>query len=89
MSKDGENENMNGKTIATIVGTIAGAAFSEGGRKFLCGTYSDGSPRSLSDALNGEIYSPKEREKKIKKYKKSKKKNKKKGKNSFDSRFRL
>lgn len=42
--------------------------------KFLCGTYTDGSVRSLSDCLSGEIISPSD---KLKAAKKKKKKNKK------------
>lgn len=65
------------KDVAKIIGTIGSIVISKEGRKFLCGTYADGSPRSLKDALNGEIYSPKEKDKKLKKHKKAKKKNKK------------
>ena len=31
--------------------------------EFLCGTYADGSKRSLSDAIHGEFLSPKQRKK--------------------------
>ena len=78
MKERKEDTDMNLKKITAAVTAIAGVAFSEGGRKFLCGTYSDGTPRSLSDALSGEIYSPEEREKKLKKLEKSKKKKQKK-----------
>lgn len=44
--------------------------------KFLCGTYSDGTIRSLIDSLNGEYKSPKERAKKKKAKHKAKKKKK-------------
>lgn len=36
-------------------------------QSFLCGTYSDGSPRSLPDAISGEILSPKQKRRKQKK----------------------
>lgn len=81
-----EKDNMKIETAAKIAGVIAGAVFSESGRKFLCGTYSDGTPRSLQDALNDEIYSPEERKKQLKKMKKKKKKSKKK---KYDGTFRL
>lgn len=45
-------------------------------RKTLFGEYTDGSARSLSDCLDGEILSPKERKKYTSKKKKSKKKKK-------------
>ena len=57
---------------------------------FLCGQYSDGTPRSLPDALNDELYSPQQKknkaynENKKKKHKKKKKKNKKKTKHIVD-----
>mgnify|MGYP003496773446 CR=1 FL=1 len=55
-------------------------------QKFLCGSYSDGSPRSLPDALNDELLSPKQRQNKkaVKKHKKKYKKNKKKKSVTFD-----
>lgn len=39
---------------------------SEEGKKFLCGTYTDGTPRSLIDAWNDEILSPKSRDIRLK-----------------------
>lgn len=48
-------------------------------QKLVLGTYSDGATRSISDALDDEIYSPKQRGKAIKRNKKrNKKKNRKK-----------
>lgn len=44
----------------------------------LCGKYSDGSNRNISDAVNGEYYSPKQKEKALSKKKKKKNKKKKK-----------
>lgn len=40
------------------------------------GKYSDGSPRSIPDALDGEFMSPKEKKKELKKITKRKKKRK-------------
>ena len=51
-----------GKMIAdTIIGITEGLVSSENVQKFLCGTYSDGTPRSLPDALNDELYSPQQK----------------------------
>lgn len=36
------------------------------GKRFICGTYTDGTPRSLQDAWNDEIMSPATREKRMK-----------------------
>lgn len=45
-------------------------------QKMVLGTYSDGSVRSIPDAIDGEIYSPKQKGKAIKRNnKKNKKKN--------------
>ena len=78
------NEDNKIATFAKVAGTVAGIVTSDAGKKFLCGTYSDGSPRSLADALNGEIRSPEDREKMMKKIKKAKKKSKKKKKKMKD-----
>lgn len=64
--------------IDTIVGITDGLLGSEKVQKFLCGHYSDGSPRSLPDALNDELYSPQQKKNKNKNDKKKNKKNKKK-----------
>lgn len=48
-------------------------------QKIIFGKYSDGSPRNLTDALEGEVYSPHQKDKMEKKHKKNKKKKKKKG----------
>lgn len=45
-------------------------------QKMICGQYSDGSPRSIPDAINGELMSPKEKKKELKKISKRKKKRK-------------
>lgn len=47
-----------GKKAADYCGT-------DDGKKMIFGTYTDGSPRSLVDAWNDEIMSPKSREKRI------------------------
>lgn len=72
--------------------TVAEAALSEKGQRFLCGTYSNGKTRSVVDALRDEYISPKDRENwekkkaaKKKKKNKNKKKKKKKNKDYFDS----
>lgn len=89
MAKGEDEKDMSVQKVAAIVGTIGTALFSEGGRKFLCGTYADGTPRSVSDALSGEIYSPEERNKKFEKYVKNKKKSKKKGKKKKNKPYRI
>lgn len=68
------------KTIGSIVHQISDVALSSKGQQFLCGTYSDGKPRSFVDAMRDEYVSPKDRERweKQKKKKKKKKKGKKK-----------
>lgn len=60
---------------------------SSGGQKFICGTYSNGKPRSVVDALRDEIISPKDRERweKKKKQKRKNAKKKKKGKKQKNS----
>ena len=79
-----------GKIIVdTIVSVTDGLLGSEKVQKFLCGQYSDGTPRSLPDALNDELYSPEQKkiknrnEEHKKKKKKKKKKNKKKKKDIY------
>ena len=67
------------KTIATVIQTIGSLAQSKKVQKLVLGSYSDGSPRSIADMIDGEILSPKDREKYNKpKKKKNKKKHKKK-----------
>lgn len=43
-------------------------------QKMVFGTYSDGKPRSLFDAINGEVLSPKQKREKLYKKRKSGKK---------------
>ena len=43
-------------------------------QEFICGTYADGTPRNIFDAVNEEYLSPKQKAK-VKKKKKKKKKN--------------
>ena len=47
-------------------------------QKMVLGTYSDGSVRSIPDAMDGEVYSPKSKGKAIKRNTKRNKKNKRK-----------
>lgn len=65
--------------IETAVAVATKLCGSEEFKTFMCGTYSDGSPRSLPDAISNETLSPKQKEKAEKakaKRKKKKKKNK-------------
>lgn len=68
--------------IKSIIGGVGDFVLSESGQKFICGTYSNGKPRSLVDAARDEYISPKDREEWEKRKKKKKKKNKKKKKKS-------
>lgn len=73
--------------VDTVLSVTNGLLGSEQVQTFLCGKYSDGTPRSLPDALNDELFSPKQKKNKLKndkkkKNKKKKKKNKKKNKDS-------
>lgn len=64
--------------IATVlITTVKELSNNKGVKSFLCGTYTDGTPRNLTDAMNGEYLSPKTKKKKHKKKKHHKnKKNK-------------
>lgn len=65
------------KIIAeTIVAVSEKILKNEDLQGMVCGRYSDGTPRSIPDALNGELMSPKEKKKAMKKIKKRKKKRK-------------
>lgn len=66
--------------LAALVSTAVATLADKSVQKVLFGTYSDNTPRSLVDCVNGEILSPKDREKYL--YKKKKKKNKSKKKRS-------
>lgn len=68
------------KNILAVVDSLSSLATSEKGQKFICGTYSNGKPRNLVDALRDECISPKDRKKWEKKKKKKAKKRKKNGK---------
>ena len=50
------------KMIKTAVKVGAELLFSDKAQKAICGTYSDGTTRSLKDAINDEIISPSDRE---------------------------
>ena len=81
--------------VDTILSVTDGLLGSEKVQTFLCGQYSDGTPRSLPDALNDELYSPqqkknkKKNDEKKKKKKGKKKKNKKKNKKKSEIYFEL
>lgn len=68
---------MAGINIGSILDVAETILSSTNGQQFLCGTYSDGRPRSVVDAWRDEIISPKDRERWEKKKKKKKKKAKK------------
>ena len=68
------------ESIIAIIQAVGTALTSKGARKALFGTYTDGTPRSLVDSLDGEFRSPAEKAKK-----KKKKNGKKKGKKSKKS----
>lgn len=75
-------------TAKIIVAAAGGLVANEKIQKALFGCYSDGSPRSFPDCLEGEILSPKDRQrmlygKKLKKNRKKKSKNKKKYKTDY------
>ena len=65
---------INIKTVGVMIDVASSILANEKITKFLCGTYSDGSARSLIDSLNGEYVSPVDKVKKLKKKKKKKKK---------------
>jgi hypothetical protein len=62
--------------IATVVESIGKLAENDKIRGMVLGTYSDGSPRSIPDAIADEQLSPKTKEKLEKKMKKKAKKKK-------------
>lgn len=65
-------------TIKVVIETIVHAASENVStkklQKTLCGEYEDGSTRNVIDAVNGEIFSPKQRKNKLYKKRKSGKK---------------
>lgn len=61
-------------TVITAATQIIGVVTNEDLRKTVLGTYSDGKPRSIIDAYNGEVLSPKQKQKKLYKKRKSGKK---------------
>lgn len=74
--------------IDTIVSVITSLGSNDKFKGFICGTYSDGEPRSIPDAINNEILSPKQK-KKIMEADSKKKKKKKKKKNKDKIKIRL
>lgn len=63
------------KVISNIVDIGKSIVGDDDVKKFLCGTYADGSTRNLTDAINGDFLSPKQKKKAISKKGKKKKKN--------------
>lgn len=61
------------EAVIAVIGAVGTLFCSKGFKKAMFGSYSDGTPRSFTDALNGEIRSPACRDRK---YGKKKKKNK-------------
>ena len=70
--------------IGAIVKAVSDVLMSDKGQKFVCGTYSNGKPRSVVDALRDEYISPNDRDRWDKAKKKKKKKKKKKQNDFFD-----
>lgn len=73
------------KEIGVVIGTVIGKtgeaiAKDDGLRKSVLGEYTNGEPRSVADAMSGEIISPKDRLAITKRLEKNKKKKKKKNK---------
>lgn len=67
-------------TLKVAIATATGIIANDKVQKALFGVYSDGTARSLPDCLEGEILSPKDREKMLYKNKDKKKSKKKKSK---------
>ena len=65
---------MDAKTITNAIKTVSNIVMSDSGQKFLCGTYSNGEPRSVVDAMRDEYVSPDDRANWDKKKKKKKNK---------------
>ena len=63
--------------VQMLTAAATGLFVNEKIQKTLFGTYSDGTPRSLPDCLEGEILSPRDRERMIYRKKKKNKKKKK------------
>lgn len=68
---------MKTEVISAIVEVTSALAGNKEIKSMLCGEYCDGEPRSIPDAIRGEVLSPKQK-KKVKDYKKAKKKKRKK-----------
>ena len=52
---------MDAITITNAIKTVSDIVMSDSGQKFLCGTYSNGEPRSVVDAMRDEYVSPDDR----------------------------
>lgn len=61
--------------VAETIKNVAVGLEKSGISKMVLGTYSDGTTRSIPDAISGELYSPKTKAKAIKKGKKKHKSN--------------
>lgn len=62
------------KKIAEVIGIVGNALNNEDVKKTIFGTYGNGKTRSVIDALNGEVLTPKEKKDKLYKKKKAGKK---------------
>lgn len=74
---------MKTEAVIAVIGAVGATISSKPFRKMMLGTYTDGTARSLADALNGEYRSPTSKASNKKKKKKSMKKSKKKLKKTF------
>ena len=70
--------SIDARSITTAVKQVANVVMSDKGQKFLCGTYSNGEPRSVVDAMRDEYVATDDRVKEKKKNEKHKNKKKKK-----------
>lgn len=69
----GKKEEKKSIDIASIAKVLSSVVTSEKGQSFICGTYSDGEPRSVIDAVRDEYISPGDRARWDKKKRKKKK----------------
>lgn len=64
------------KKVTKVLDIMVDIATDPGVQKMILGQYTDGTPRTIVDAMNGEFKSPKTLRKEEKKHKKHKKKKK-------------
>lgn len=69
----GKKKEKKSTDIAAMLKVLSNVAMSEKGQSFICGTYSDGEPRSVIDAVRDEYISPGDRARWDKKKRKKKK----------------